>query len=75
MSQALADKDSRVHCSLNLNTETGRLSARRPNLQVYFTVHTYIHTYMIVGAARSIYVPVAVHTYIHTYIPTYARGS
>eukprot|EP00878_Enallax_costatus_P023352 GHUV01024834.1.p1 GENE.GHUV01024834.1~~GHUV01024834.1.p1 ORF type:complete len:836 (+),score=316.26 GHUV01024834.1:283-2508(+) len=23
----------RVHCSLNLNTETGRLSARRPNLQ------------------------------------------
>jgi len=25
--------DSRVHCSMNLNTETGRLSARRPNLQ------------------------------------------
>lgn len=25
--------DERVHCSLNLNTETGRLSARRPNLQ------------------------------------------
>lgn len=25
--------DNRVHCSLNLNTETGRLSARRPNLQ------------------------------------------
>jgi hypothetical protein len=24
---------TRVHCSLNLNTETGRLSARRPNLQ------------------------------------------
>jgi hypothetical protein len=23
----------RVHCSLNLNTDTGRLSARRPNLQ------------------------------------------
>lgn len=23
----------RVHCSLNLNTETGRLSSRRPNLQ------------------------------------------
>ncbi len=22
-----------MHCSLNLNTETGRLSARRPNLQ------------------------------------------
>uniref|UniRef100_I2CP17 DNA polymerase I n=1 Tax=Nannochloropsis gaditana (strain CCMP526) TaxID=1093141 RepID=I2CP17_NANGC len=31
--QDLADDDSRVHCSLNLNTETGRLSARRPNLQ------------------------------------------
>ena len=27
------DKNGRVHCSLNLNTETGRLSARRPNLQ------------------------------------------
>ena len=22
-----------MHCSLNINTETGRLSARRPNLQ------------------------------------------
>lgn len=31
--QELADHDSRVHCSLNLNTETGRLSSRRPNLQ------------------------------------------
>jgi len=31
--QTLADHDSRVHCSMNLNTETGRLSARRPNLQ------------------------------------------
>ncbi len=31
--QYLADDQSRVHCSLNLNTETGRLSARRPNLQ------------------------------------------
>jgi DNA polymerase I len=30
---ASADAASRVHCSLNLNTETGRLSARRPNLQ------------------------------------------
>jgi len=29
----LADERSRVHCSLNLNTETGRLSSRRPNLQ------------------------------------------
>lgn len=27
------EKDGRVHCSLNINTETGRLSARRPNLQ------------------------------------------
>ncbi|GAQ90985.1 DNA polymerase I superfamily [Klebsormidium nitens] len=25
--------DKRVHCSLNINTETGRLSARKPNLQ------------------------------------------
>lgn len=32
-SQELVDEQSRVHCSLNLNTETGRLSARRPNLQ------------------------------------------
>ncbi|KAI0567564.1 DNA polymerase type 1 [Gracilaria domingensis] len=26
-------KDGRIHASLNLNTETGRLSSRRPNLQ------------------------------------------
>jgi len=31
--QALADHDSRVHGSINLNTETGRLSSRKPNLQ------------------------------------------
>ncbi|CAM9558280.1 unnamed protein product [Pylaiella littoralis] len=31
--QELVDDKSRVHCSLNLNTETGRLSARKPNLQ------------------------------------------
>ena len=31
--QQLADAESRVHCSLNLNTETGRLSSRNPNLQ------------------------------------------
>lgn len=30
----ISGKDLRVHCSLNINTETGRLSARRPNLQV-----------------------------------------
>eukprot|EP01130_Rhizamoeba_saxonica_P017517 TRINITY_DN8511_c0_g1_i1.p1 TRINITY_DN8511_c0_g1~~TRINITY_DN8511_c0_g1_i1.p1 ORF type:complete len:1104 (+),score=277.35 TRINITY_DN8511_c0_g1_i1:11-3322(+) len=29
----MADENERVHCSLNINTETGRLSARRPNLQ------------------------------------------
>ncbi|KAG8639707.1 DNA polymerase I A, chloroplastic/mitochondrial [Manihot esculenta] len=29
----VASKRGRVHCSLNINTETGRLSARRPNLQ------------------------------------------
>lgn len=27
------DSNNRVHCSLNINTETGRLSARKPNLQ------------------------------------------
>jgi DNA polymerase I-like protein with 3'-5' exonuclease and polymerase domains len=31
--QRLADEQSRVHGSVNLNTETGRLSSRRPNLQ------------------------------------------
>lgn len=31
--QLFADKHDRVHPSLNLNTETGRLSCRRPNLQ------------------------------------------
>eukprot|EP00753_Platysulcus_tardus_P016428 PLAT5692.2.p1 GENE.PLAT5692.2~~PLAT5692.2.p1 ORF type:complete len:796 (-),score=413.96 PLAT5692.2:54-2441(-) len=31
--QGFADAGGRVHCSLNLNTETGRLSSRRPNLQ------------------------------------------
>lgn len=33
ISKLLVDKNSRIHCSLNLNTETGRLSARKPNLQ------------------------------------------
>lgn len=28
-----ADSNSRIHGSLNINTETGRLSSRRPNLQ------------------------------------------
>lgn len=31
--QVLVDSNSRIHCSLNLNTETGRLSSRKPNLQ------------------------------------------
>ena len=31
--QRFAERDGRVHCSLNINTETGRLSARMPNLQ------------------------------------------
>nr|XP_027190378.1 DNA polymerase I A, chloroplastic/mitochondrial-like isoform X2 [Cicer arietinum] len=29
----ISGKDLRVHCSININTETGRLSARRPSLQ------------------------------------------
>ncbi|GFP93394.1 DNA polymerase i a chloroplastic/mitochondrial [Phtheirospermum japonicum] len=29
----ISGKNGRVHCSLNINTETGRFSARRPNLQ------------------------------------------
>jgi DNA polymerase-1 len=31
--QTQTDVNGRVHCSLNLNTETGRLSSRKPNLQ------------------------------------------
>lgn len=31
--QEAADKNGRIHCSLNLNTDTGRISSRRPNLQ------------------------------------------
>ncbi|CAJ1964226.1 unnamed protein product [Sphenostylis stenocarpa] len=29
----ISGEDHRIHCSININTETGRLSARRPNLQ------------------------------------------
>lgn len=29
----MGDENSRIHCSLNLNTETGRLSSSKPNLQ------------------------------------------
>ena len=31
--QEAPDKNGRIHCSMNLNTETGRLSCRKPNLQ------------------------------------------
>lgn len=31
--QGHVDASSRIHCSLNINTETGRLSSRNPNLQ------------------------------------------
>ena len=31
--QNYADSKGRIHCSLNFNTDTGRISARKPNLQ------------------------------------------
>ena len=31
--QERADQNGRIHCSLNFNTDTGRISSRRPNLQ------------------------------------------
>ena len=31
--QSSADDTGRIHCSLNFNTDTGRISSRRPNLQ------------------------------------------
>lgn len=34
----ISGKNERIHCSLNINTETGRLSARRPNLQVQISL-------------------------------------
>jgi DNA polymerase I len=30
--QVAPDAKGRIHCSMNLNTETGRLSCRKPNL-------------------------------------------
>ena len=30
--QKAPDSKGRIHCSMNLNTETGRLSSRKPNL-------------------------------------------
>ncbi|KAF6136840.1 hypothetical protein GIB67_030125 [Kingdonia uniflora] len=33
LSDDISGTNGRIHCSLNINTETGRLSARRPNLQ------------------------------------------
>jgi len=30
--QTAPDNHGRIHCSMNLNTETGRLSCRKPNL-------------------------------------------
>jgi DNA polymerase I len=31
--QGYVDGDGRIHCSININTETGRLSCRKPNIQ------------------------------------------
>jgi DNA polymerase-1 len=31
--QESPDASGRIHCSMNLNTETGRISCRKPNLQ------------------------------------------
>jgi len=31
--QHQVDERSRLHCSMNLNTETGRISCKKPNLQ------------------------------------------
>ena len=31
--QEAADRNGRIHCSLNFNTDTGRISSRKPNLQ------------------------------------------
>lgn len=31
--QGQIDERGRIHCSMNLNTETGRLSCKKPNLQ------------------------------------------
>jgi DNA polymerase-1 len=31
--QEAADEHGRIHCSLNFNTDTGRISSRKPNLQ------------------------------------------
>jgi len=31
--QEYADRNGRIHCSLNFNTDTGRISSRKPNLQ------------------------------------------
>jgi DNA polymerase-1 len=36
--QSMADARGRLHTSININTETGRLSSRRPNLQVLFSI-------------------------------------
>ena len=59
----IATRDSngnldRIHCSLNINTETGRLSARRPNLQnqpalekdrYKASIHTVLYKLLICG--------------------------
>jgi len=49
--------EGRIHCSLNINTETGRLSARTPNLQVSIIFYFYV------GFVRSF---INLHGYLNT---------
>jgi hypothetical protein len=60
-----ASRIYRVHCSLNLNTETGRLSARRPNLQNQPALEK--DRYKVRGRARGAHTRLRVHTHAHAW--------